>query len=515
MIGRRTLTGLAAIAALWCAISMDVEAQTDQFFDGPVYKELALGGAVDGRMIRPDLANRRLSRYQVGLMARARFESMAGELDIELKDVTKALFEGRLNITINNPDVWESPADLDLVFVSLHDPENLEGLPPWAVSLRPPGQVVKGSDEWRGYERALAKWLYTQRELAWNTRYGAITDLVSVRTKIMGRATEMTAMDLLLRYHMRDLGSVDFKGSYAVERNPAHRYRRLRESLRSRGDMEAVALLDQALVRYAGFVSAYRFFSRHSGERADQRMNLNRQYLELRAGYLAEWRRKTKEALLAQYQEGLDAIEQGEYARAVSLLRRAAGQGQLEAQKSLANLFLSGEVVTRDDHEAARWLREAAGQKDSEAQYLLATLYERGQGVPKKRSEAMRLHSLASNQGHVKSMVRLARLLMQIDQKDEFPSVGAVKPGTMAEAIQLLRRSAGSGSVAASTLLAPALEYDGPNQKWWEEENQRQEAVRCNVPKRGSTYTPYNELPCCWRGGVRVRWNECRHNCGY
>jgi TPR repeat protein len=67
-----------------------------------------------------------------------------------------------------------------------------------------------------------------------------------------------------------------------------------------------------------------------------------------------------------------DGVPRDSY-RALSLMRAAAGQGDLNAQKALGRLYLTGlEELQRDPREARTWLSLAATQGDKESAQLLS-----------------------------------------------------------------------------------------------------------------------------------------------
>lgn len=72
----------------------------------------------------------------------------------------------------------------------------------------------------------------------------------------------------------------------------------------------------------------------------------------------------------------------------VASTRKAAEQGNAEAQRKLAGLYEKGQGVPQDYVQAASWYRKAAEQGDAIAQRSLGTLYQKGQGVPQDYSEA-------------------------------------------------------------------------------------------------------------------------------
>lgn len=70
-------------------------------------------------------------------------------------------------------------------------------------------------------------------------------------------------------------------------------------------------------------------------------------------------------------------------------LQARAEQGDAKAQNELGRLYANGgRNVTRDDAQAAAWYRKAAEQGNADAQLQLAISYDLGQGVPKDVTEA-------------------------------------------------------------------------------------------------------------------------------
>jgi hypothetical protein len=75
---------------------------------------------------------------------------------------------------------------------------------------------------------------------------------------------------------------------------------------------------------------------------------------------------------------------------AVRWFRKAADQGDMQAQSYLGFRYFHGQGVPQDYAEAARWYRKAAGQGDVDAQYALGFMYRNGQGVSRNYAEAVR-----------------------------------------------------------------------------------------------------------------------------
>jgi TPR repeat protein len=68
------------------------------------------------------------------------------------------------------------------------------------------------------------------------------------------------------------------------------------------------------------------------------------------------------------FDEGLAALQAGDYAEAVIWYRRAAEQGHAQAQYNLGFMYGSGLGVPQDDAEAVNWFRLAAEQGLAQAQ---------------------------------------------------------------------------------------------------------------------------------------------------
>ena len=80
-------------------------------------------------------------------------------------------------------------------------------------------------------------------------------------------------------------------------------------------------------------------------------------------------------------------------------LRRAAGEGDADAQFALGVMYESGRGVRQDLSEAVKWYRHAAEQGDADAQFNLGNMYAEGRGVPQDDTEALKWYREAAVQG--------------------------------------------------------------------------------------------------------------------
>ena len=86
------------------------------------------------------------------------------------------------------------------------------------------------------------------------------------------------------------------------------------------------------------------------------------------------------------YDEGWGVTQ--DHALAVKWYRKAADQGNVYAQITLGNKYDSGRDVPKNDTQAVQWYRKAARLGDDEAQYFLSTKYAKGDGVAKDPVQA-------------------------------------------------------------------------------------------------------------------------------
>ena len=80
-------------------------------------------------------------------------------------------------------------------------------------------------------------------------------------------------------------------------------------------------------------------------------------------------------------------------AEAVRWYRKAAEQGDAQAQNDLGRCYATGTGVPQDAVEAVAWYRKAAEQGNAEGQFNLAICYRDGTGVAKDPAEAVKMVS--------------------------------------------------------------------------------------------------------------------------
>ena len=99
------------------------------------------------------------------------------------------------------------------------------------------------------------------------------------------------------------------------------------------------------------------------------------------------------------------------YAEAVKWFRKAAEQGNADAQYNLGACYYNGQGVTKDYTEAVKWIRKAAEQGFAGAQYNLGNCYYKGNGVTQNYTEAVKWYRKAAEQGNAEAQYHLGELL--------------------------------------------------------------------------------------------------------
>jgi len=110
------------------------------------------------------------------------------------------------------------------------------------------------------------------------------------------------------------------------------------------------------------------------------------------------------------YNEAVALSKAGQYEKAAELYRKAADQGDVDAQYNLAVYYKNGKGVSQDHAKATEWFRKAAEQGDAEAQNMLGNSYLNGAGVKQDNSKAAEWWRKAATQGHAKAQEKLEAL---------------------------------------------------------------------------------------------------------
>ncbi len=159
----------------------------------------------------------------------------------------------------------------------------------------------------------------------------------------------------------------------------------------------------------------------------------------------------------AGYDEGIAAVDRGDYETALRELRPLVEQGHTEAEFLLGALYYEGQGVKQDYAEAAALFRRAAEKGLARAQYYLGAMYSKGAGVEKSAAESIRWYRKAAEQNHAVAQTQLAFKYYFGDGVEQDPQV----------AIHWSQLAAERGNATGQYLLA-LIHYDvnGPYLDW-------------------------------------------------
>lgn len=110
------------------------------------------------------------------------------------------------------------------------------------------------------------------------------------------------------------------------------------------------------------------------------------------------------------FEDGMDAINKGDYETAFEIMQPLAEVGHTRAQVVLGGMYAAGKPVPEDDSEAVRWYRAAAERGHAGGQLILGHSYYAGNGVPQDYSEAMRWFRAAAEQGVARAQFQLGKM---------------------------------------------------------------------------------------------------------
>ena len=112
----------------------------------------------------------------------------------------------------------------------------------------------------------------------------------------------------------------------------------------------------------------------------------------------------------ADFQKGLTAARNGDFATALREWTPLAQQGNAAAQNNLGMMYKKGDGVAQDFDTAVKWFKLAAKQGHTSAQVSLGLMYKKGDGVPRDYKAAEKWWKLAAQQRDVHAQTNLGML---------------------------------------------------------------------------------------------------------
>lgn len=111
-----------------------------------------------------------------------------------------------------------------------------------------------------------------------------------------------------------------------------------------------------------------------------------------------------------QFEQGMTALMEGNYAEAYCLWKPLAERGYAEAQYHIGWLYANGNGLAVDIERALAWWMRAAAGGHADAEFAVGLAYTTGEGIKKDLDEAVKWYLAAARQGHGDARDILVRL---------------------------------------------------------------------------------------------------------
>ncbi len=149
------------------------------------------------------------------------------------------------------------------------------------------------------------------------------------------------------------------------------------------------------------------------------------------------------------FQDGVTALQAGQYAVALDIWQKSAEAGDAQSQYGLGYLYQFGLGTDVDNVQALAWYQKSAAQNEPDALYASALMYESGRAGKQDRAKALILYRQAATTGKSPSAeYALGRIYLR----------GDGVPRDEREGIIWLGKAANDGQPAAQYMLGAAYE---------------------------------------------------------
>ena len=102
----------------------------------------------------------------------------------------------------------------------------------------------------------------------------------------------------------------------------------------------------------------------------------------------------------ATIQDAINAANNGNQKKAISIFENLASKGDAEAQYALGLIYADGEGVKQDYIKAKEWYTKSANQKHAQAQHNVGVMYANGYGAKQDYKIAKIYFGQACDGGH-------------------------------------------------------------------------------------------------------------------
>jgi len=116
------------------------------------------------------------------------------------------------------------------------------------------------------------------------------------------------------------------------------------------------------------------------------------------------------EGFVANLNEGVDALNKGDYETAIKHFDLLAKHGSANAQFYIGKMYEKGISFKQNDYWAHHWINKAAQLGLPDAQYTLGYFYRNGVGVVKDSTQTVKWFNKAGRKGHPKAQFNLGAM---------------------------------------------------------------------------------------------------------
>ncbi len=113
---------------------------------------------------------------------------------------------------------------------------------------------------------------------------------------------------------------------------------------------------------------------------------------------------------VASTENGVRALQAGDFQAAYNFLVPQAQAGDMEAQFRVCGMYFVGQGVPKSPHEAFKWCKLAADRGHVEAMYNVGLFYQKGDGTGQNLSAAQDYYQRAAEAGHPDAQFNLLQM---------------------------------------------------------------------------------------------------------
>ena len=128
------------------------------------------------------------------------------------------------------------------------------------------------------------------------------------------------------------------------------------------------------------------------------------------SGYKRDMEYGCVKGFVANFYDGADAYEKGDYKTAIKHWELLAEHGNADAQYNLGFMYENGIGLKKNDYWAFLWINKAAQLGQASAQFTLGNMYYTGAGIVKDYKQTVKWFKEAGKKGHASAQFNLGAM---------------------------------------------------------------------------------------------------------